>query len=403
MSYRSTVLALGMAALLPLSAGASGVPEENGLQAVESFEQGSLYSAGPVRLVRLQGGYRQMGRQYGRLLRNELAELYRVAIEEEYIGRQGKDPAQMRTAAERYFSRYPKRYREVVEGMAETSGLGLEKHVLLNAVEWLNWLVRPGGHCSGLAVWGEYTGSGPLLFGRNNDDAAFVKLFAPYLVVVVLDPLDGSIPVAIVNYAGLVYAPNGLNAKGVFLELNSGNSMGYFPDRVSLCTTLLSFLQDYSTVEELEPAFKAVRADLSSIVAAADPAGAASFECSPVEAKRCAPEKPGVLAATNHFVDPSWGIPPPDDRTNGQTVTRRDHLLEQAEANKGHLTVARMKKLLETPIESGGALEKDGTIYQIIAEPESLTLWLRVPGTYDWQQLRLGRLLRPGGRGPSQR
>lgn len=252
MSCRSTILALGMAALLPLSAGASGVSEEAGLQVVETFEQGKPYSAGPVRVVRLEGGDRQMGRHSGRVLRNE---------------------------------------------MAETSGLGLEKHVLLNAVEWLNWLVRPGGHCSGLAVWGKCTGSAPLLFGRNNDDAAFVKLFAPHLVVV-LDPLDGSIPVAIVNCAGLVSAPNGLNAKGVFLELDSGSSMGCFPDRVSLCATLFSFLPDYSTVVELEPAFKAIRADLSSILAAADLAGAASFECSPVEARRCTPEKPGVLAAT---------------------------------------------------------------------------------------------------------
>ena len=78
-----------------------------------------------------------------------------------------------------------------------------------------------------------------------------------------------------------------MNAEGVFLELNSGNnSFGYFPGRVSVFTTLVSFLQDYATLDQLEPAFNAIKPEFAVIVNAADPGSAASFECSPAEAKR---------------------------------------------------------------------------------------------------------------------
>jgi hypothetical protein len=401
MSCRALVVALGFVVLVPLVAGAQIAAEEAGLQAVGAFEQGKLYRAGPVSVVRVQGTYRQMGRQYGRLLRPELERLYGVAIQDEYLSRQGYTAAQLHDVAEQLFAHYPHRYREIVLGMAETSGLGRDKQVILNAVEWIPKLALPAAHCSGLAVWGDYTGSGPLLFGRNNDDTAFFKRFAPYVVVVVLDPRDGSIPVAIVNYAGVVYAPSGMNAAGLFLELNSGNSMGYFPDRVSVFTTLVSFLQDYETLDEVEPAFKSIKPELSSIVNGADLASAASFECSPAEARRRAPDKPGVMAATNHFVDPAWGLPLPDDQANALTVTRREHLLEQAEAHKGRFSVATMKEVLETTIEHGGATDAATTIYQILAEPETLTIWLRAPDNFEWQRIRLSRLLRPGGSGSS--
>jgi hypothetical protein len=397
MSNRWVRAALRMLVLASLAAGARVNADENGLKRVGAFEQGTLFRAGPVHVLKLAGTYREMGRQYGRLLGPELQALYRVAIEEEYLGRQGYTLEQLRRAAHRVFDVYPKRYREIVEGMAQTSGLGLEKQILLNAIEWIPKLERPGAHCSGVAAWGDYTGFRPLLFGRNNDDTSFFKRFAPWTVVFVLDPGDGSIPVAIVNYAGVIYAPSGMNAEGVFLELNSGNnSFGYFPGRISVFTTLVSFLQDYATLDQLEPAFKATKPEFAVIVNAADPASAASFECSPAEAKRRGPDKPGFLAATNHFVDPAWNLPPPDDAASALTVTRREHLLQLGEVYKGRFSVATMKQVLETTIEKGGATDAETTIYQILAVPETLTLWLRAPGTFEWQQVPLAKGFGPG-------
>jgi hypothetical protein len=56
---------------------------------------------------------------------------------------------------------------------------------------------------------------------------------------------------------------------------------------------------------------------------------------------------------------------------------------------------------LETTIEAGGATDAETTIYRIIAEPKTLTMWLRGPDSFEWQRVRLAGLLRPGRHGSS--
>lgn len=44
------------------------------LKFIAEFEGGKLYKAGEVSVLELKGNYRQMGRQYGQLLKSELNE-----------------------------------------------------------------------------------------------------------------------------------------------------------------------------------------------------------------------------------------------------------------------------------------------------------------------------------------
>jgi hypothetical protein len=372
-----------------------GVGDNNkDLKLVSEFEGGKLYKAGEVSVLELQGNYHQMGRQYGRLLKNELNELYDISINSQYIQKQGFTYERIKAIADSIFDFYPQRYKEILYGMAETSGLGLEKQVILNAIEWYPKMGKSAPKCSGIGVWGDYTKDGTLIFGRNNDDTEFFKEFGKYMVVAVFKATDLSINTAIINYAGVIYAANGLNSKGIFLELNSGNAMGYYPDRTSIFVTLFSFLQDYPTIRQMDAAFQAVRVNLSSIVNVADKDIAYSFECTPDGVKRRAPDKNGLMAATNHFVDPAWKIPQPsDDKKEGWTVKRRDNLLALAEKYRGQLDVEKMKQVMDTIIENGGATVSTDTIYQIIAVPQDLTLWLNAPGNFNWQKIDLNKLL----------
>jgi len=50
-----------------------------------TFEGGHLYKSGKLNVLDLRGTYRQMGRQYGYLLKDQLNYLYRIAIEEYFI------------------------------------------------------------------------------------------------------------------------------------------------------------------------------------------------------------------------------------------------------------------------------------------------------------------------------
>jgi len=356
------------------------------------FEGGKLYRAGPVFVVELHGSYHQMGRQYGRLLRDELRALYEIAIDEQFISEMGFTYERLRTIAFAIYDLYPQRYKEIIVGMSESSGLGLEKHVLLNAIEMYPKFNSFIPNCSGIAVWGDYTNGGPLIFGRNNDDTEFYKKFAPYVTVAVLKPADSSIPAAIVNYAGVIYAPSGMNGAGIFLELNSGTWTGYYPYRLSIFVTLLSFLQDFSTMDAIDAAFQSTRVNLSSIVNVADRDISYSFECPTFDARRRSPDRDGLMVATNHFVDPSWGMPPPlNDEQLGWTVKRRNHLLQLAKEHKGEFDVEMMKRVLDTPLDDGGATVP-GTIYQIIAVPQSLQMWLKAPDNFDWQKVDLKEL-----------
>ena len=47
---------------------------------------------------------------------------------------------------------------------------------------------------------------------------------------------------------------------------------------------------------------------------------------------------------------------------------------------------------MATPMEAGGS-QNELTVYQIVAVPETKTLWLRVTGGADWTQIDLAGFL----------
>ena len=71
------------------------------------FEEGKLYRAGHVSVLELTGNYRQMDRQYGMLLKDELTTLYYDAIEEFFIKQQGFTRERLEIIARYFFDLYP--------------------------------------------------------------------------------------------------------------------------------------------------------------------------------------------------------------------------------------------------------------------------------------------------------
>ena len=128
------------AACLSLSAsavawiGESASENDPALRLSAELEGGKRYRAGKIGVVELTGSYRQMGRQYGTLLRGELGTLYRDAIEDFFVKKRGFSEDRLRTIAKSLFDLYPRRYKEILYGMAETSGLGIEKHILARII-----------------------------------------------------------------------------------------------------------------------------------------------------------------------------------------------------------------------------------------------------------------------------
>lgn len=370
--------------------------KDTALKCVAEFEDGKLYKAGAVNVLELNGDYRQMGRQYGALLKDDLQAML-SAIEEFFMVKQGEKSkltrSELNTIARNIFDRYPQRYKEIFYGMAETSDLQLENVLLVNALEWFPKICRLSfGHCSGISVWGPYT-NGPVLFGRNNDDHTIYFNFAR-MVVAVFKPNDGSIPAALIGYPGTIYNATGMNAEGLFMELNSGNEMGFSLDRISIFTTIFSYLQDYHNLVELDRAMRSTVANMSVIITAADTTRGYSYEYSLWDMKRWDQDDEGIVAAANAYSHPGWNITSLQPKKEpGESQIRKGNLLKLGARYKGKITPeVMMKDIMNLQVAEGGAAV-EGTIYQVVAAPAERKIWLRVPGgRLEWTEVPLAQI-----------
>jgi hypothetical protein len=366
------------------------------------FFQGKLYKAGKIDVVVLEGTYEEMGRQYGALLKEKLTENY-----EGIIGgmksMDGLSAEELEKEGASMYDGYPEKYKKIVDGLSETSGLGIKNAKILLAQEMYVFSglleiakginISGAGACSGIAAWGEYTGNGPLVFGRNYD---LGPVNHEYAMLTVYNPVDGSIPTANFTFAGAIYVTSGINREGLFLELNNGSASdpGNFSGKRPFAPiTLFSFLEQAKNNSELSVFFNAALPDLAYIVNAADATDGYSFEWSTNGVKRRSPDKPGLLAATNLFFDPAWSAPGYDVKKDPDfVVKRRDNLLELGEKYKGKFNPETMMKVIATPLEEGGAFRPPNlTSFQIVTEPASRKLWLRVPQYQDWVEVDLAQ------------
>lgn len=367
---------------------------------MQSFENGSKIKKGILSVVNLHGTWREMGRQYGALLSGELREMYELGIQKKLTDTLSCDPEAMDTTALKFSANFPFRLKEVLRGIAETSGLTIEQVRLINAIEVIaaSQLASPP-HCTGIATWGDYAVD-TLVYGRNYDYLPWFKELANNIVVAVYHPADGSLATATIGYAGEIYAVNGMNEAGIFLELNNGMPSGgalWYDSRVPAVARLFEFLLDGSTLDEMESFFQTTRANFAYIVGVADGQTARCYEWPVFEVKRReSHSRQGLTVLSNHFTEFSWGLPRPDDKSFWLTRSRRQNLLSLAKHFKGAVDSGIMMKIMDTRIEDLGAT-MDTTVYQIVTTPETYTIWLKVPGAQDWTKIDMKELLAPRG------
>jgi len=124
----------------------------------------------------------------------------------------------------------------------------------------------------------------------------------------------------------------------------------------------------------------------------ADPDRAYSYECSLWNTRRRDHDAEGIIAAANAFSLQDWNISPLDPKLEpDMSQLRKENLLALAGKHKGSLTPASMMQILDTSIPDGGATHK-GTIYQVVAVPGQLKIWLKVPGLQDWTEIQLKQI-----------
>ena len=355
----------------------------------QTYERGSRTGLNGISVVSLYGTWYEMGRQYGALMKNELREMYDLLdiIMTYNIG----NNRQATKIIEQQISQLPYRINEFMRGAAETSELTTEQLQAVNAVERIAGLPM----CSVAVCWNDYA-EGPLVVGRNYDYSEAFTLLKEAVCVTVYHPSDGSLSVATVGYIGEIYAVNGLNEKGIFMELNNGRPSAPIrtPEaRVTGTTMLFNALFEIDELKDWDLFFSTVNNSSSYIINVADSQSARSYEWCPIGYKVGGADLPdGLLVSTNYFVNKDWLFYTPTDAESWEGLTRRKNLITLCDSAKGKIDAQKMMEIIETPEKDGGA-QSDLTVYQMVVVPETKTMWIRVVGGAGWTQIELSGFL----------
>ena len=357
---------------------------------IATADDGKLYQAGDFRVAVVRGTWYEMGRQYGELLADDIqavATLTSVALVQMAGAEQAK---QGRELVRSQIDLYPKRFRDMLDGMAEGSGLTIEEIAMAEHVVSILVAVQEGLFCSSITTWGDYTTDGQLVMGRNFDYPPMYRALAPHLCVVVFHPIDGSVPTAIFGYAGQICCVQAFNRDGLVLELNVALGLPAPEqtvkiDRITMPLLVTQLAFDSSTMTQLDAGMKTMRSNAPLLNTVADTQSACTYELGTGHVVKRAIDRDGLNTATNFVYDAFW--------QSRRDDSRRGNLQTLAEKHKGKVDFETMKKIIATPAGKGGAWSDWGTIYQFVYEPATRRLSLRTCGPdapADWTELDLG-------------
>ena len=360
---------------------------------VASFEGGERFQAGDYPVIVLTGSYREMGRQYGGLMKAELNEEYAFLLDT--LTKRGFTQEEIREAGQEITALYPQRVKEIFLGMAETSGLTPDDIAVLYYGAIFQLIAKPPVpvSCSYLAAWGDYTKDGSVVVSRNWDLDDAVMPFTKWYVLTVYRPTDGSNSIATWSPAGM-RPETFMNSKGLFIaDDNSGLDDTAPETRPEFITEFFRFMLDYSDLIGLDAGIRGTSPDVAWIVDVAGPDGSYVYE--KTTNRTLVRTGDGVIAAANHFVDPSWNLPAPP----AHSLNRYNNLLLQAEDAKGSIDAARMMQIRDVCLEDGGSKfchselfgAKYSSNHQVVFVPESRTLWMKAMDR-DWQKVELAPL-----------
>ncbi|MDD4651492.1 MAG: C45 family autoproteolytic acyltransferase/hydrolase [Methanothrix sp.] len=348
---------------------------------LSQYEGGKLYGIDKLLVLQLSGSYREMGRQEGYLLKDQIHDYYNCSVLDYFIKDNNMSYERLALDSMDRFNHYPKRFRDILSGISETSGLSLLNLTILSRVPY----IAPG--CSAAFAWSEYSRDAYTVAGRNLDFYSTMEDFINYTIVCIYNPTDGSHSVASVCRLTQLEIHTGMNDQGIFLEANDGSSSGgttFFPDRI---TYLGSFLFDFSSLEQLDAAIHSSQINWATLLNVADEREARSYEWATFDLKRAMPMRDGFLASTNHFSNPDWGLGPlAGDPYN--TTLRRDNLLRLGERYRGEFDAEAMMNVLDTDIEKGGP-SGNFTRLKVVAIPRENELWVKIPKYQNWTRVDL--------------
>lgn len=392
--FFALLLVIGTASALSQPGMQTGAqPGTPDLVYIASSEGGHRFQAGEYPVIVLSGNYREMGQQYGALMKPELNEEYTYLIDT--LAKRGYTREMARAEGHNITAFYPQRVREIFIGMSETSGLTKEDIAVLYYGAIFQLMTKPPVpvSCSYLAVWGNYTSDGSVIASRNWDLDDEVMPFTKWYVLTVYRPTDGSNAIATWSPAGM-RPETFMNSKGLFVADDNAGIIDEAPEtRPEFITEFYRFMFDYSDLTALDAGIRGTSPDVGWIVDVAGPDGAYVYE--KMTNRTLQRTGDGVIAAANHFVDPSWDFPAPPEHS----FSRYNNLLRLAAEAKGSIDAKKMMQIRDVCLENGGAKfchsllfgSKYSSNHQVVFVPGTRVLWMKAMDR-PWQKVGLAPL-----------
>ncbi len=376
-----------------------------------SDHQNHLFSVGQFKVLKLSGSYRQMGEQYGKAMKKEIEEMHSSIINE-YIKNDVRCPdLSLVDFAKNAYNLYPLRFQQILEGMASSSQIDLEKIKVLN--EFFPYFLRcypymrklnTANHCSAITTWGNYTKDHKPLMGRNFDFPIFYEGFDKYITLIVFNPNEAGISTAVLGYPGQISSIQLFNQNGLVIENNDGSMSGdrerYQETRVPYAIKDLSIMFDCSSFACLNSHLLTARMPYPLIYNIMTPEKGFIYETTTFDVKRRESDS-GLLVGTNHFVHKGWSLKNAQFKEEIKESTKRyNNLVKLANTHKGEIDTKIMMKILDLPAEKGGATKIGSspmihTIYQFVYSPSELKLHLKAPAHTQWTEIDLAKYFEP--------
>jgi hypothetical protein len=354
----------------------------------------SLEIVDGVRVLRLEGSAREIGRQHGEMLRAELLEGAEwissslMALVEPYAVLHGLDAE----ALENSYEDVVEECRGLVEGVADEEAWDLDRCLLLAYGDPILESLRQSLGCSQFVSVGEATDTGGRLHGRNLDWAE-LSFIIEHPTLFVRKP-EGGIPWVAFGFPGNISPYTGMNREGLVGASNEAYGLAPPAHEGHAHTQMLRrVLQEAATVEEASEILAHETHLSAEILVFSDPSVGAVFELA-ADGQARRDTEAGSVWSTNHFVDPAM-VPlhepvEPDDNTLSRYL-RMEALVGAGGALHGDLDPASAVSVLRdttNPVtgvthppglfDGGGSLANNGALQSALFGEDRL--WIAVGG-----------------------
>jgi hypothetical protein len=336
------------------------------------------------RIYHLQGTPFEIGYAMGQALGMRLEANIELYIQERLLPGVEIDEELLRTGSLTWLDSLPPRFREEFEGLAQGSGLPLQR-----LAEWAYREVLLESQCSGVICLLD----GHAWVARNND---FFK--SELWGYVTIREVSGRIPAISFGLEGDVFTPTGVNQEQVWLHYNylpAPDSPTPNKPHLPAYAFMVEALETCRSLQDVERLLESLPRDGGMLLFAVDGKSEqfALYECSCTDFTKLQ-ARDGWLVGTNHYCAMPFSPPPPISEPLS-TFSRYERLEELVRVLYLSTPQTPIHARLIQMLADEGVESRSGdiqTVYSNVACPGTREMWYTFGGCPsasqgDWQRL----------------